>query len=252
MHASNLLKYRQIKYPKIDCLIIESTYSEREHPDREEEERKFVEKVREYSDGIVLIPTFAVGRAQEVLLILNKYGITKNVYLDGIAQRASNIILYHKRYIRDYKALKNILMKVKFVKTRKQRDKILKSRGVVVTTSGMLNGGPVVYYLKKIKNRKDSCLLFTGFQVEGTPGEKLLKTKIFESEDEKFKVSIEIKKFDFSSHAGRSELFNLVEKIKPEKVICVHGDHTRKFAREIEEKFGIEAIAPKINDRIEV
>lgn len=252
MHASNLLKYRQIKYPKIDCLIIESTYSEREHPDREEEERKFVEKVREYSDGIVLIPTFAVGRAQEVLLILNKYGITKNVYLDGIAQRASNIILYHKRYIRDYKALKNILMKVKFVKTRKQRDKILKSRGVVVTTSGMLNGGPVVYYLKKIRNRKDSCLLFTGFQVEGTPGEKLLKTKIFESEDEKFKVSIEIKKFDFSAHAGRSELFNLVEKIKPEKVICVHGDHTRKFAREIEEKFGIEAIAPKINDRVEV
>ena len=252
MHSSNLLKYKQIKYPKVDCLITESTYSEREHPDRKEEERRFINKVREYSNGIVLIPTFAVGRAQEILLILNKHGITKNIYLDGIAQRASNIILYHKHSIKDYKALKNILMNVKFVKTRRQRDKILKSGGIIVTTSGMLNGGPVVYYLKKIRNRRDACLLFTGFQVEGTPGEKLLKTKIFETEDEKFKVNIEIKKFDFSAHAGRSELFNLVEKIKPKKVICVHGDHTRKFAREIEEKFGIEAIAPKINDRIEV
>jgi putative mRNA 3-end processing factor len=169
-----------------------------------------------------------------------------------MAQKASNIILYHKHSIRDNRALKNILMRVKFVRTRKQRDKILKSGGIVVTTSGMLNGGPIVYYLKKVKNRRDACLLFTGFQVEGTPGEKLLKTKIFESEEEKFEVNIEVKKFDFSAHAGRSELFNLVEKVNPKKVICVHGDHTRKFAREIREILGIEAIAPRIDEKVEI
>jgi putative mRNA 3-end processing factor len=252
MHSTYLLECKSIKYPKVDCLIIESTYSEKDHPDRREEERKFINKVSEYSDGLVLIPTFAVGRAQEILLILAKHNITKNIYLDGMAQKASNIILYHKHSIRDHRALKNILMKVKFVRTRKQRDKILKSGGIVVTTSGMLNGGPIVYYLKKVRNRRDACLLFTGFQVEGTPGEKLLKTKIFESEEEKFEVNIEVKKFDFSAHAGRSELFNLVEKVNPKKVICVHGDHTRKFAREIREILGIEAIAPRIDEKVEI
>jgi len=246
-----LLDYKPIKYPKVDCLIIESTYSERDHPKRKKEEKKFINKIKEYASGLVLIPSFAVGRAQEILLILERNNLS-NIYIDGMAQKASDIILYHKNNIRDYKALKNILKKIKFVRTKKQREKILRKGGIVVTTSGMLNGGPILYYLKKAKDRRNACLLFTGFQVENTPGEKLLKTRIFENEVEKFKVNLEIKKFDFSAHAGRSELFNLIKKINPKKVICVHGEHTRKFAIEIENELRIEAIAPRIDDKVEV
>jgi putative mRNA 3-end processing factor len=252
MHPTHLIDYKPINYPKIDCLITESTYSERDHPDRKVEERNFIKKVKEYSDGLVLIPTFAVGRAQELLLMLSKNNLDKNLYLDGMAQKASDIILYHKNSIRYPNLLKKILMKIKFVRTKKQRDKIVRNGGIVVTTSGMINGGPIVYYLKKARDRKDTCLLFTGFQVEGTPGEKLLRTKVFENEEEKFKVDIEIKKFDFSGHAGRNELFNLIKRINPKRVICIHGEQTRKFAREIEKELKIPAIAPRMDEKVEI
>ena len=250
--SSYLVDYRKIKYPKVDCLITESTYSEKDHPDRKEEERKFVEKIKEYSHGLVLIPAFAVGRAQELLLMLYNNNITENIYLDGMAQKASDIILYHKSSIRDANALKEVLKKIKFVRTKRQRDKILKKGGIVITTSGMLNGGPIIYYLKQARSRKDTCLLLTGFQVDGTPGSKVLKTGVFENEEEKFKVNIEIKKFDFSGHAGKSELLELINEIKPDRVVCVHGDSTRKFAREIEENMNIDAIAPRLDEKIDI
>jgi putative mRNA 3-end processing factor len=250
--STYLLGYKEIKYPKLDCLITESTYSEKEHPDRKIEENIFIEKVKEYENGLVLLPTFAVGRAQELLIMLNSYGIKKQIYLDGMAQKAADIILYHKNYIKDSDALKKVLKRVNFVRTRRQRDKIVRDGGIVVTTSGMLNGGPIVSYLKNSRDMKNTCLLITGYQAQGTPGEKLLKTHYFENGEYKFKVNMEIKKFDFSGHAGRSDLFNLIKRISPKKVICVHGDNTPKFAKEIKEKLNIEALAPKMGESAEI
>jgi len=250
--STYLLDYKEINYPKIDCLITESTYSERDHPNRKTEEKRFIDKITEYENGLVLLPTFAVGRAQELLLMLYSNGIKREIYLDGMAQKASDIILYYKKYIKNSDILKKVLKKVNFIRTKKQRDKIIKNGGIVVTTSGMLNGGPIVYYLKKVRNVKNTCLLITGYQAPGTPGEKILKTRYFENEENKFKVNIEVQKFDFSGHAGRKELFNLIKKISPKKVICVHGDNTKKFAMEITKKLKIEASAPKIGESIEI
>ncbi|OYT42945.1 MAG: hypothetical protein B6U88_02425 [Candidatus Aenigmarchaeota archaeon ex4484_56] len=249
---TKLLDYKNIKYPKIDCLITESTYSNREHPDRKKEEKKFIEKIKEYENGLVLLPCFAIGRAQEILLILEEYGIKGEIYLDGMAQKAADLILYHKKYIKNPHLLKKILRKIKFVRTKRQRDKIVREGGIVVSTSGMLNGGPAVYYLKKIRNNKNACVLLTGFQAEGTPGEKLLRTNYFENEETKFKVNLEVKKFDFSAHAGKDELFDLIKRISPKKVICVHGENTKKFSREIRNNLNIETIAPRIGDNIEI
>ena len=250
--STYLLNYKEIKYPEVDCLITESTYSEKEHPDRKLEENKFIGKIKEYEDGLILLPTFAVGRAQELLVMLTSHGIEKEIYLDGMAQKAADIILYHKNYIKDAEALKKVLKKVNFVRTRRQRDKIVRDGGIVVTTSGMLNGGPIVYYLKKSKDMKNACLLMTGYQAQGTPGEKLLRTRYFENGEFKFKVNLEVQKFDFSAHAGRTELFNLIKRINPKKVICVHGDNTPQFAREIRKKLNIEAFSPKTEDSIEI
>ncbi len=249
---TNLLSYKEINYPRVDCLITESTYSEREHPDRKLEEKRLIKKVLEYEHGTVLLPTFAVGRAQEILMTLYTNGIKENIYLDGMAQKAADLILYHKNYVKDALTLKKVLKHVNFVRTRKQRDRIVREGGIVVTTSGMLNGGPILHYLKKVRDNKNACLFITGFQAPGTPGEKLLRTGYFENDENKFKVNLEIQKFDFSGHAGRKELFDLIEKISPKKVICVHGDHTPKFAKEIEKKLNIESLAPDVGDSVEV
>ncbi|MCK4429409.1 MAG: MBL fold metallo-hydrolase [Candidatus Aenigmarchaeota archaeon] len=249
---TNMLSYNKITYPKLDCLITESTYSEKDHPDRKIEEKRFIDKVCEYEHGVVLLPSFAVGRSQELLLMLWENGIKNKIYFDGMGQKAADLILYHKNYIKDATLLKNVLKNITFVRTRKQRDKVVRDGGIVVTTSGMLNGGPVMHYLQKVRDMKEACLLLTGYQAEGTPGEKLLRTGVFENEEHKFDVNLEVQKYDFSGHAGKKELFSLVERIAPEKVICVHGSNTQKFAKEIKNKLNIEALAPEAGESVEI
>ena len=253
LSRTHLLDYRRINYPKTDVLMMETTYGNEDHPDRLKEEQKLIRKIREYEGGVVLLPSFAVGRAQELLLMLHENGIKQDVYLDGMAQKAADIILYHKNELRDAKELREAMRKVNFVRTKKQRMKIVQSGGVVITTSGMLSGGPICFYLKKVRDASNAALLLTGYQAENTPGCKLLKTGFFENEEDgRYKVNIEIDKFDFSGHAGRRELIELVGNIRPKKVICVHGEHTRKFADDVGSRFGIEALAPKNGDVLEV
>lgn len=241
------------KIPKVDVLVIESTYSDKEHNDREEEEINFINKIQEYEDGIVLLPAFAVSRAQEVLLILKEYGILdrREVYMDGMAKRISDIILYHRRYLKDSKALKDALRKVRFLARNEQRDKALKKGSVIITTSGMLQGGPIVYYLTKLKDFENGCVLLTGYQVEDTPGDKLLKTNYFENDGERFKVKMEVEKYDFSAHADRDELLNLIRSINPKKVVCIHGEKTKEFADELQ-GMGYEAYSLKSSESLEL
>jgi len=249
---THLVSYRTQKYPKLDCLITESTYAGREHADRKTEEKRFIEKINDYDHGLVMLPAFAIGRAQELLLILHENNIKRKIYLDGMGQKAADIILFHKNYINDASKLRKALREVNFVKTKKQRNQILRDGGIVITTSGMLNGGPILYYLNKARDFKDACLLITGYQAEGTPGKKLLETGYFENEEMRFKVNVEIQRYNFSGHAGGSELLNLIKKANPKKVICVHGDNTKKFANDIKSKLKIEAIAPKIGEHVEI
>jgi len=235
---------------KIDVLITESTYSDRNHPDRKKEEKNFKERIDEAlnMNETVLIPSFAVGRAQEILLILKDY--RKYIALDGMAQEATKIILRHKKYLKNGPELEEIFMSAKKVKNNKQRDMLLKKPHIIVTTAGMLSGGPAVYYIKKIYNRKNSRILLVGFQVEETPGKILLDTGVFRNNDTKLQVRCKVEKFDFSSHAGKNELFKIIETLKPKQVICVHGDKCGKFAKDIEKEFKIPAIAPKNGDKI--
>jgi putative mRNA 3-end processing factor len=113
----------------------------------------------------------------------------------------------------------------------------------------MLNGGPVVWYLKKLYSDRRSSLVLTGWQLEDTPGKILLETGRFITKEVDLEVKMLVKRLDFSAHAGRSELFEFVEKLNPEKVFCVHGDHTEEFASELKEK-GFDAVAPLANNRI--
>lgn len=236
--------------PKVKNLIIESTYADRDHPNREEEEKELIRLIDESisEDEPVIIAAFAVGRAQEILLILYNYGINYPIYMDGMAKKATTIISKYKNLLKDRKKFEDALDFVNFVKPEK-RKKIIKQACVIITTSGMLNGGPVVYYINKLYKKEKASLILTGWQIEGTPGRILLETGKFIYDNKELDVRMKVKRLDFSAHLGRSELFKFVEKLNPEKVFCIHGDHTQEFAEELKRE-GFDAVAPLANERI--
>lgn len=237
----------------VDVLITESTYAYKEHPPREAVEEKLIEIIEETiaNDGNVLIPVFAVGRAAEILLVLHAYKIKYPIYLDGMAKEATEIIMRYPELLKDHKALKKALERVVPLYTAKDRKIALKGPSIIVTTAGMLSGGPVIHFLKKLRKKEECSLVFTGFQVPGTPGRDLLETGIYSNENVSFKVKMNIKYLDFSAHSSRTELLELIEHINPEKIIVMHGDNCEEFAAELN-KNGYTAFAPKNGDRLEV
>jgi putative mRNA 3-end processing factor len=246
---TRLLKAYDHELPEVDTLIIECTYSDRDHPERKSEEKELVRIVEETiaKDGVALISAFAVGRAQEVLLILHKHGIDYPVYLDGMAKNATTIINKHRNFLKEPNSLDLALENVTYVKPR-MRKKLIKEPCVIVTTSGMLSGGPIVQYIKALYANESCSLLLTGWQLEGTPGRILLETGRFIGDGLDLEVRMLVKRLDLSAHAGRSGLIEFIKKVAPEKVFCIHGDHTEEFACELREK-GFDAVAPLANNR---
>ncbi|MBI4010358.1 MAG: MBL fold metallo-hydrolase [Candidatus Aenigmarchaeota archaeon] len=237
--------------PKIDYLITESTYAQREHPDRKSQEKELVQLVNETisNDGVALISTFAIGRAQEILLILDSYGIDYPLYIDGMARKSTTIINKYKNLLKEPRSLDDALKKVTYVNGDGMRSKIIKRPCAIITTSGMLSGGTVVPYIQKLHADKNSSLILTGFQVPGTPGHTLLQTGRFVHENSDLEVEMFVKRFDMSAHAGRKEIFSFIKNINPEKVFCVHGDDTKGFAEELKGK-GFDAVAPTVDNKI--
>jgi len=237
--------------PEIDYLITESTYAQKEHPDRKSQEKGLVQLVNETisNDGVALISSFAVGRAQEILHVLDSYGIDYPLYMDGMARQAAKIINKHKNLLKDPRSLDKALEKVTYVVGDRMREKIVRKPCAIITTSGMLSGGTVVPYIQKLHNDRNSSLMLTGFQVPNTPGHKLLQTGRFVHENIDVEVKMFVKRWDFSAHAGKKELFSFIKDINPEKVFCVHGDDTIGFADELKQK-GFDAIAPTKDNRI--
>lgn len=250
--AQKLVGGCKLPKEKIDTMIIESTYGDRDHPDDRTREMMFRSEIDEAlnANEHVLIPVFAVGRAQEILLHLKGY--ENYTVLDGMAKEATEIILRNKNSITDHTELRKIYRKVKKIENDKQRKRVMDKPSIIVSTSGMLTGGPAIQYLRKIRDRRDSRIMFVGYQVEGSPGNILLDTNIYKGEEEEFDVRCKISKFDFSSHAGRSELMKIIRKINPKRVLCVHGDSCPDFAKNIEKETGIHAEAPKNGEEINI
>ncbi len=238
-------------YPDIDVLVMETTYSDIDHSPRKKLEEKFVKKIKERlaKDGVVIIPSFAIGRSQEILLILRKHGIKAPVYLDGMSVEATKKILRYPEFLRYPDELKKAYHNAKTPYNDNERKKALEGPSVIVTTAGMLGGGPFAYYIKEIYDEENCSILMTGYQVEGTAGRKLLDTGIYEPEKQGLDVKCYYEIFDFSAHCGRKELFDYVEKIDPEMVIAMHGEKAEEFIEDLEKR-GQKAIAPEKGDTV--
>ncbi|MDD5148438.1 MAG: MBL fold metallo-hydrolase [Candidatus ainarchaeum sp.] len=244
------------KIKNTDILIIESTYGDREHPPRKDVEKRFVETVRDTLDkgGHVLVPAFAVGRSQEIVDILFEYKIRAPVFFDGMCQKAAKIIMEHPDLIKDPKALRKALSNAVWVKNPSFRRRALKEPSVIVTTAGMLSGGPVGFYLKEIYKNEDSAVLLTGYQVEGTPGRELLEKNRIEVDGKLLEVAAHVEKFDFSAHADQRESIHAIKKLSPSKIVLVHGDPEVMpvFRKKIMEETGIETVVPSLGERIKL
>ncbi|MFH0890050.1 MAG: MBL fold metallo-hydrolase [Candidatus Aenigmatarchaeota archaeon] len=236
------------KFPRADVLVTESTYAGRQHPDRHEEEKRFIFAVRETveSGGVALIPTFALGRSQEMLLMLEDLKFP--VYLDGMAREATNIIKNYKSYLNGGGKLAEVCKDVNFIKDDKQRERIIEEPCAIVTTAGFVQAGPSVFYIRRLCLRKNSSILIPGFQIEGSPGRRLLDHGTYNLDGEDIVVGSRIERFDFSAHGDNDEIVRTVKKINPEKVFVVHGDSCEAFASELA-ALGFDAVAPELGSK---
>lgn len=234
---------------KCDVLIMESTYAGRNHPKREDEEKRFVKRISEVvsEGGRVIVPAFAVGRTQEAIMMLKETNF--EIWVDGMGRKISEIYLKNEDYLRSPKKLRKSLNKVNFVKFSNQRKKALKG-DVIITTSGMLDGGPVLHYLNKMKDDDKSAVFLTGYQIEKTNGRKLVERGVVEFQGVEEKVHCKHEFFDFSAHAGHHELVEFVKGCKAEKVILFHGEDEKR--KELAKELDCEVILPRNMEEIEI
>ncbi|MFW5903953.1 MAG: MBL fold metallo-hydrolase [Candidatus Saliniplasma sp.] len=231
-----------------DNLILEATYGGEEHGDRHESENAFLDKIDETLErgGQVIVPVFAVGRTQEILMVLDDRGY--DVWYDGMGRTVSRIYQNHEGFVRSVKALRKSMENANKVKSNSTRKQAMDAE-VIVTTSGMLEGGPVLSYLQKIRRDQKSSILLTGYQVEGTNGDILQKNGMIRDRGATLPVECEVEKYDFSAHAGHSELVEFAKGCDPEKIVLMHGDQREKLAEDLGE---FEIYMPEAGETIEL
>lgn len=233
-----------LKRHKVDILILESTYGNRPRKKRSVEEKKFLDEIENTlkKGGSVLLPSFAIGRAQELLMILSDRKFNVPIYLDGMAKKITKTLLAKELHIRNADKLRNSLKNVKFIENPRQRKELLHNQSIIVTTSGMASGGPVMEYLKHFWHNPNDAILLSGFQAPGTNGRMLLDDGQCYLDGHLINFRSRIKKFDFSGHAGNKGLIDFVKKVSPRVLILNHGDvdainslaeSTRKYVKEI-------------------
>lgn len=234
-----------------DVLIMESTYYDRDHPPRKELEMELGKQMNETLEngGTVLFPAFAIGRTQELIRIIRSQNHDCDIWLDGMGSKVSEMLSHYSAYMKDFKQYRRDLDSCKTIRHRNEREKVLHRPGVVIATAGMLQGGPALGYLMRMG--AESKAIFTGYSVPDTNGHNLLNKGYVEYDGVHMKPKASHSYLDFSAHAGRKELFELAEKMKPDRIFVVHGDHCAEFAEELKLE-GFEASAPALGETVEI
>lgn len=217
-----------------DILFLETTYAGREHPNRKELEKQFLNKIEEVVNrgGTAVIPSFAVARSQEIIMVLRNSGY--DIWFDGMGRKVSKIFLKYPKRLRSPEELKKALNKIHLVHSDHGRKMALKSE-VIITSSGMMDGGPVLSYMNKLKTDRKSAVILTGYQVEGTNSRLLMDKRKLDFYGVRENVECEVQYFDFSAHAGHSELVEFARNCKPEKIILFHGENREALCPQLQE-----------------
>lgn len=269
-----LLDSANTKFPRVETLIIESTYgaSEDVMPQRKSAEERLVSVINETVEkrGKTLIPVPAVGRSQEIMLVLNRYmtqGLLKEVpiYVEGMIREATAIHTAYPEYL-DKKARDQILYKGEnpfqsdyftIVEHPEDRADIIEGEPcVILATSGMLEGGPSVEYFKNLASDERNSLAFVSYQIDGTLGSKVMRgspeVQMLDTDGKMkvFRVGLRVESVDgFSGHSDRNQIINYVGKVypRPERVIVNHGEKTKclEVAGVLHKIYKVDACAPR-------
>ncbi|MFQ6062019.1 MAG: beta-CASP ribonuclease aCPSF1 [Methanosarcinales archaeon] len=259
-------------FPRAEAVIMEATYGKEYQPPRKDAEFRLQQIVRQTirKGGSVLIPTFAVGRSQEVMIVLEEAiqkGILKNIpiYLDGMIWEATAIHTTHPEYLNNdlrnliFRKGTNPFLSECFVQvdSQKMRSTILTEQkpSVIIATSGMMNGGPIMEYLKVFGHDEKNTLIFVGYQAEGTTGRRIQKgwkeiPITVNRKTETIKINLKVETVDgFSGHSDRHQLIRYIRKMhpRPEIVLTNHGEDKNciDLANTLNRRYKIDALAPR-------
>ncbi|TLX94116.1 MAG: MBL fold metallo-hydrolase [Thaumarchaeota archaeon] len=255
--GSRMLREADLDFGEIDLIITESTYSQTDQMPRDEAEEKFIEFAYEVLDrkGFLFVPAFSVERSQEIACVLKNANFKHKVIMDGMAVKVNEIMLRYPDYLRDPKVFADSVHQAIWIKGEKERKGALSEPSVVISPAGMLVGGSAVFYLQQLALDKKNGIALVSYQGQGTPGRKLLDAGRVSIRGKEMRAEAEVRQFEFSGHADRTALFELIGKIRGSpKVLTVHGDNESctRFAAEIHEKFGLEAHAPNAGEIITI
>ena len=264
-------------FPRVETLVLESTYGGRNdyQTDQEDSERKLKHTLSNTLErgGTVLIPAFAVGRSQEIMLVLEeamREGELPEVpvHLDGMIWEATAIHTTYPEYLRDdlreriFHEDSNPFLSEQFNHIdggEDERQEVADGEpSIILSTSGMMEGGPILSWVEHLGTDPDSTLVFVGYQAQGTLGSRIQNGRRDvpvgsgngHGRSESVTLEMQIETVDgFSGHADRQGLENFVRTMnpRPEKVLCVHGDEssTQDLSSALYHDFNMRTFAPK-------
>ena len=208
-----------------DILCLEGTYGGKYHPDRKEEEQRFVDRVLDVvaRGGVAIVPAFASGRGQDVIRILHEAAPELEVHYDGMGTRVTQVWLDNPDLLREPKKMRKAWHWCRRVRSKSDRKKALDA-DVIVTTSGMLDGGPVIWYINRLRHDPANAILLTGYQAEGSGGRMLLEHRRLPIWGKNTPVELEVSQFSLSNHAGHAELSKFARECSPKHVVLFHAD----------------------------
>ena len=272
---SNLLSPAHTRFPRLETLMMESTYGGKEDnpPSRQECEDEVIRVIQEtvQRGGKILFPSLGVGRSQEIVLILEKMIREGSIpaipiYMQGLVWDITAIhtaypefLTPHIRKLIFHKDTNPFLdANIKHVGSRKEMQQIAEQEGpcLIVATSGMLTGGASLEYFKLLCDDARHSIILTSYQGPGTIGRKLQEgQKEFMLEGDTGKIehfivraSISIER-GFSGHSSRNQLMNFIRHLqpRPKKAIIIHGENSKclDLASSIHKLARIETVAPK-------
>ena len=255
--GSKILRPADLDIDEIHLMIIESTYSQTNQIPRLQSEKELLEFAYKIIDngGTLFVPAFSVERAQEIACVFKAYKFPHKIVMDGMALKVNEIMLKYPEYIRDPIVFKKYIEEVEWIRDWKSRRRLIKEPCVIISPAGMLVGGSAIFYMQNIMMSDKNGIALVSYQGENTPGRMLLEKGTFKVNGKMKKCLAEVKQFEFSGHNSRDELFEILDSIKGNpKVLTVHGDGNAciKFAEEIREKYGLDAIAPNSGDIFKV
>jgi hypothetical protein len=240
-------------YPRVETLITESTYGNTTDvmPDQQVVYRSFSESINKTltEGGKVLIPVPAVGRAQEIMLVMAKEMkegrlVESPIYIEGMISEASAIHMSYAHYLGS-EVRKSVSQGINpfqseyftVISGYGKRDDVLNDENpaIVMATSGMLEGGPSVEYFKELAPDPKNKIMFVSYQINGTLGRRVLDGVMSEVSmmDKTGKVKVvpvrcQTQKIDgFSGHSDFNQILNFVSRVKPKRVLVNHGEKSK-------------------------